>query len=311
MLTVLIATRNGEKTLPEVLEAYCRLDPPKGNWRLIVIDNGSTDDTKTVVMSFLSRLPLAYMFEATPGKNAALNTGLSKVEGNLVVFSDDDSVPQKDWLVQIRAMCDANPAFSIFAGKVIPRWQKTPSDWILNWVPLDCTFTVSDPELREGPIAYFHVFGPNMAIRREVFDAGYRFSVKIGPCGKSYPMGSETEFVRRLVHAGLRCWYSPNPVVEHIIDPDHLERAWILRRAMLFGRGNIRLNLKNNQNDQSWFGVPQYLIIQLLKRSFRVLYSVVTGDQREVFQARWDLSFCKGQVLEARQLRDERLYISD
>src|SRR5689334_11745006 len=109
MLTVLIASRNGEDTLGQVLDAYCRLDSPGGGWKLVVIDNASTDGTKSLVKSFETRLPLTYLFESAPGKNAALNQGLRVAEGDLVVFSDDDTVPRKDWLVQIRTVCDANP----------------------------------------------------------------------------------------------------------------------------------------------------------------------------------------------------------
>src|SRR5262249_9567770 len=153
------------------------------------------------------------------------------VEGDLVVLSDDDTIPGKDWLVQMRTVSDTNKSFSAFAGPVRPRWQKMPADWILDWVPMGPTFTISDPSLTEGPTEACNVFGPNMAVRQSVFESGHLFSVSIGPNGKDYPMGSETEFVRRIVRSGFRCWYSPKIVVEHIIDEEHLKRSWILRRA--------------------------------------------------------------------------------
>jgi len=66
------------------------------------------------------------------------------------------------------------------------------------------TYTVSDPNLKEGPTQAFNVVWANMAVRKEVFDSGHRFCSSIGPRGKSYPMGSETEFVRRMVALGMR-----------------------------------------------------------------------------------------------------------
>ena len=77
MLTVLIATHNGADTLPVVLEAYTKLKAPDGDWKLVIVDNGSTDSTNETIRAFTRRLPLTYVFEPRRGKNRALNTGLA------------------------------------------------------------------------------------------------------------------------------------------------------------------------------------------------------------------------------------------
>jgi hypothetical protein len=43
MVTVLLATYNGAETLPKGLNAYCQLQAPRAGWKLVVVDNGSTD----------------------------------------------------------------------------------------------------------------------------------------------------------------------------------------------------------------------------------------------------------------------------
>jgi L-malate glycosyltransferase len=306
MLTVLIASRNGAKRLREVLESFCALKEPKGDWKLVVIDNNSSDHTKEVVSAFFNRLPLVYLFEPTLGKNAALNRGLGEAEGDLVVFTDDDSVPHENWLVRMRAMCDANPGFDIFAGKVIARWQKTPPDWILDWVPLGCTFTVSNPLLIEGPIAPSHVFGPNMAVRRSVFDLGHRFCTKIGPRGKSYAMGSEAEFAQRLVRAGSQCWFSPDAIVEHLIDERHLKKSWVLRRAVLFGRGCMRLDFfESPWSYEAWPRVKRDLLRRLRQYTWGSFCAAIARDRERLFRNRWELSFWYGQLVEAYNLGRE------
>ena len=68
-----------------------------------------------------------------------------------------------------------------------------------------------------------------MAIRAEVFAAGYRFNVQLGPRGRNYPMGAETELTLRLANAGFTAWHCKQAVVEHIIRKFQLNRAWILR----------------------------------------------------------------------------------
>ena len=58
MVTVLLATYNRAETLPKGLNAYCQLQAPRAGWKLVVVDNGSTDGSKELVYSFMDRLPL-------------------------------------------------------------------------------------------------------------------------------------------------------------------------------------------------------------------------------------------------------------
>ena len=96
MLTVLFATYNGEKTLPAVLNAYSKQSLPKEEWKLVIVDNGSNDNTKEIINEFLPLLPITLLFEPRRGKNVALNTGLSHIEGDLIVFTDDDVLPHTE-----------------------------------------------------------------------------------------------------------------------------------------------------------------------------------------------------------------------
>ena len=182
MLTVLMATHNGAKTLPEVLSAYCKLDSPDGGWKLVIVDNGSTDSTKEIIASFASRLPLTYVFEPSLGKSTALNTGLRSITGDLVVMTDDDALARPDWLVQMRLAADAQPSFSIFGGAIVPHWEVPPPNWIL---PFWSVLTITDPAWEEGPTVVARVSGPNMGVRSNVIEAGYRFDASMGPGGST------------------------------------------------------------------------------------------------------------------------------
>src|SRR5262249_38669668 len=163
-LTVIVPTYNRAKTLPDVLDAYCRLRPPPGGWRMTVVDNASTDATRAVIESYGGRLPLKYVFEAKRGVSPARNAGVATIDGYLAVWSDDDAIPEPDWLVRMRAVADAHPDYAIFAGMIRPRWPQPPPQWVLDHVPLDVAFTLHDPAMAEGPVDPHLVWGPNMAI---------------------------------------------------------------------------------------------------------------------------------------------------
>ena len=277
MLTVLLASHNGGHTLPRTLAAFRALRPPAGGWRLVVVDNASSDDTRSIIGSFMGSLPISYLHEARLGKNAALNTGLAHVSGDLVVLTDDDVVPRADWLAELRALADAEPDFTVFGGAILPEWEVEPEQWILDWVNLSITYAVLDLSIAEGPVEPSTIFGPNMAVRRAVFDAGYRFDEDVGPRGLEYAMGSESEFIRRLVADGHRCWHTRRAVVRHMIRRDQLTAAWILGRAIRFGRGQIRNRLiQAGDQPRGALGLPRYLIRQIAMQGLNLAYPVIT-----------------------------------
>jgi L-malate glycosyltransferase len=304
MLTVLMATYNGAPTLPTVLDAYCRLQPPADGWKLVIVDNASTDTTREVVRGYSQKLPLTYLFETQKGKNAALNTGLNHVEGDLIVFTDDDAVPREDWLIELRAATDANPSFSIFAGVILPRWEKPPEPWILNWVPLGVTYALTDPAWPEGPITPRCVFEPNSAYRAKIFEAGFRFDPAMGPAGSNYPMGSGSEFHVRLMNAGFTAWHCKKAVVEHMVRSWQMEKPWVLKRAFRYGRGQYRQELsKELTSPRLFFGVPLFILREVGTKAFRVAKRRLTGNERELFAEKWNLNFAAGQAYEARQMQ--------
>src|ERR1700722_13369062 len=303
MITGLLSTKNRAEILREVLEAYGRLRVPVSGWKLVVIDNGSTDQTQEVLASFANSLPLESIYEPRPGKNLALNKGLGYVEGDLVVLTDDDAFPDADWLICLRKAADERPTFAMFGGVVLPRGAVSPPPWV-RWARLGPTYTVSDLSLSEGPIEPHHIFGPNMAVRASVFTEGIRFDSTIGPRDSNYAMGSETELVLRLQERGHKAWFVQGAVVEHYIRKEQLEKSWVLRRAVRFGRGQYRLyGLEQNSTGRSRSGVLLQLLCRALKPALFAGASFVFRKEGACFQARWRLNFICGQIQEACQDR--------
>ena len=303
MLTVLMATRNGSRILTSVLECFTQLQTPSSGWKLVIVDNGSNDRTGEIIQSFQMVLPLTYVFEGSLGKNAALNTGLAYVDGDLVVFTDDDVFPRPDWLLQFRKAADSHQAYSLFGGVILPRWQVPPAPWAA-WVPPAPVFTLTDPRLREGPIDPGLVYGPNMAVRAKIFNAGTCFDHSIGPRGAHYPMGSESEFLQRLKRQGHQAWHAQDAVVEHFIRDYQMDESWLLKRAIRFGRGQLRLLKASNPEEVSrWLGVPRRCFLRMIKRLMRIAVAWLKSDEKRLLVARWELNCLWGNVVEARLLR--------
>lgn len=310
MLTIFIATHNGAATLPRVLASYTQLLPPDGGWKVVIIDNGSDDNSAQIARSFAGRLPLVCMSEPRRGKNRALNTGLGELEGDLAVFSDDDSLPETDWLARLRASADGHPEYAVFGGRISPAWDAEPDEWILQWVRMAPVFSVTDAAWEEGPCKPTQVWGPNMAIRAEPLAKGYRFNERLGPNGSAvYAMGGETELTLRLTIAEkLKCWHCKGARVHHIITPPHMTRAWILKRAFHLGRCVHR-----ESKQKAAAGLPHVprgpavICTQLAREVVNLASARRSADMRRMFDARWQLNLWIGCLFEALSIRYEPL----
>jgi len=306
MLTVLMATHNGAGTLPRVLDSYIQLDSPPCGWKLIVVDNASTDETPDILKSYVGKLPLKIIFTEKRGKNIALNEGLKYVEGDLVVFTDDDVVPEQNWLVALWDAAGAHAEYDIFGGKIVPVWPVEPDDWIVRLVNFGVTYAITPVELVSGPVPALQIWGPNMAVRRKLFFEGHYFDCAVGPQEGQYKMGSETDFTCRLEQLGYRCWFVNEAVVGHIIRKHQLERKWIIQRAFRYGR-HVYSHEKGKMPGTTRFfrGVPRWVYRQLLSYYLDLVFSVLTNDLDKKFSSEWEISFLKGYIAEARTVAND------
>ena len=88
-LSVVIPVYNEERTIAPVVESVARLDCVL---EIIVVDDGSTDGTSTVLQGLVGRIPgLRYIrHERNSGKTAALRTGFGETRGDIVIVQDAD-----------------------------------------------------------------------------------------------------------------------------------------------------------------------------------------------------------------------------
>lgn len=300
MLTLIVVTRNGAKTLPRLFDALTRVESPDGGFKIVLADNGSTDATKQIVEHFQSSLPIRYIFEPNNGQNTARNKALEYREGHLVVFTDDDTIPESDWLVSLDRGAATHPDMTIFGGDILPNWETAPPKWILKEVDLGACFALSDPDRSEGECDASSVWGPNMAVRSHVFDEGHQFDETIGPKGTNYAMGSDTEFTTRLAKLGHRAWFCKGARVSHFVRVYQLKREWILGRAVRFGRGHYRLELRDSLlTGPTVFGMPSRAIRHTIKQFLRIGWAYLVRRDR-MFREYWRLNFLLGYLTEAR-----------
>ncbi len=237
-ITVLMASRDGEHVLPRTLGAYRQTRAPGVGWKIVIVDNGSTDSTSEIIEPFKKDLPLEVLRQSLPGKNRALNTGLAAVEGRLVIITDDDAIPHPSFLTAWARFLETGHDYELFGGSIEPLFEVPPPNWVLE-SRLLFALMFSERDLPEGPIDAGDIYGPNMAVRASIFDRGFRFDENIGPNASDpdYPMGSESEFCRRVASSRVKCWFAREARVFHLVRPAQLTAPAWAKRAYRCGRG--------------------------------------------------------------------------
>lgn len=98
-LSIIIATKDRASYLRRALASFeAQVGAP--SFEVIVVDNGSSDDTKGVVdaQAARERFPLTYVYEAEPNRGKARNRGIERATGYLVLFCDDDVIAPPGFL---------------------------------------------------------------------------------------------------------------------------------------------------------------------------------------------------------------------
>jgi glycosyltransferase involved in cell wall biosynthesis len=206
-ISLIVCTKNRARFLPFALESLSRLKV-QGPWELIVVNNGSTDNTQVLLENFaqsdVGHVKLVY--EARAGLANAQNAGLLVATGDIIAFTDDDCYPEPDFLEQIKT-CFAEGSISYLGGRV------------LLFDPQDAAITIQTRENRvEMPPFCFvptgAIHGAAFAFTRATLDQLGGFDPDLG-IGGTLNSGNDINALIRCSALGLAGAYDPRPVVYH------------------------------------------------------------------------------------------------
>ena len=245
-ISLIICTRNRASQLAKVLQRLCTMERSCER-ELIVVDNGSTDDTTAVIDDYRGKLDLKSVIERHAGLGRARNRGWRASSGDLIAFTDDDCYPNADFLTAIARSFTENQSLGFVAGRVT---LHNSQDYPITIIDRnDPRIFLPSEFVPAGAIA-----GANLAFRRSALEAVGGFDNYLGT-GTRFP-AEDIDIVARILAAGWYGAYDPGVVVAHdhgrrdITDVKRLSRQYDRGRGAYYAKcvldARIRLRAAKN-----------------------------------------------------------------
>lgn len=233
LLSVVISTCNRQADLQRCIDSLQRAQLREGrSCEIIVVDNNSADGTAALVRECAkaAHWPVRYVFEGRQGKSFALNTGLASVSGEVVAFTDDDTIVPADWLEVIADTFSANPEVACVGGMVqLFNAEDAP-------VSIQLASEASIVRMTNFAVDNIPIMGCNMAMRAEVLRKVGAFDTRFGP-GTSIGAAEDLDYLYRVLEGGFAIHYIPEIMLFHNHGRRSHEQLERLTRSYVTGRG--------------------------------------------------------------------------
>ena len=191
LISVIVPAYNEEKFIAACILSLEKQNFNKDDYEVIIIDNGSTDNTAKIVKNFNVKL----IHESKKGISYALNRGILEAKGRIVAVTNADSVVSSNWVSNIYSAFKNNSNAAIVSGRLI----LIPSNFLSYMGELFINFA--------GGFVLKNIVGPNFAIKKDIF-------CKVGGLKENINFNCETElFLRIKKNKGTAVFLWSNPVI--------------------------------------------------------------------------------------------------
>lgn len=132
LVSVVVPAYNEEKLIASCLASLQKQSFSKTNYEIIVVDNHSTDKTGEIA----KKMGVKVIFEPKKGVVFALEKGFSQTQGEIISFTDADTMVNKDWLKNIYQAFQNNPGLVFVGGRTIFRPRRVlsyPAEMVINF----------------------------------------------------------------------------------------------------------------------------------------------------------------------------------
>ncbi len=231
--SVIICTYNRANLLAQALDSVCEQTLSPSAYEVIVVDNRSNDQTKSIVERRMElNINLRYFLETQVGLSYARNRGWHEARGEYLAYIDDDCIAPKEWLAvawkviqQISPSILGGPYYAFFNTQT-PNWFK--DDYGSHMMGNEARFLNADEYLSGG----------NFFVHKNLLKIIGGFRIELGMAGENLAYGEETALIRwaRQNMPQASIYYEPRLFVYHLVRENKMQLSWLLRERFAAGR---------------------------------------------------------------------------
>jgi glycosyltransferase involved in cell wall biosynthesis len=226
-ISVIVPVYNASKTISQLITCLMNQSYPKDKYEIIIVDDGSKDETVEIVMSIAKENSLSNIkiirLEHNYGPATARNHGVMEAKGQIIAFTDADTLPDQNWLRGlVEAFDDEN------VGGV--RGETLTDSYLL--------FPVRVASIGGGYKTC------NIACRKEVLNNVGLFDERF-----RHPFGEDGDVAHRVLKKGFLIKDSPKAIVFHPVKELNLKQ--VMKMAML-RRYDVLFFCKHPENAKAY-----------------------------------------------------------
>ncbi|MGD0038398.1 MAG: glycosyltransferase, partial [Bacteroidota bacterium] len=192
--TVIVAARNEEKSIAQCLQSLVQQTYPVNRYEIIILDDGSTDMTASIVRSFSERYPNIHLFSLPVGterelgrKPLAIAKGIDQSAGEIILTTDADCIAPPRWIEIMVNHFENNVAF--VAGPVA---EQNCKNFFSKLEQLEFLSLITTAAGLIGSGRPIICNGANLAYRKDAF-------VAIGGFGNNGSSNDDESLMNRMI----------------------------------------------------------------------------------------------------------------
>ena len=306
-ISVIVPVYNDRDGLTATVHSLLEQEYPADGYEILVVDNGSTDDTQQVLIRYKKKFSCSFLYEIekNPGAAIARNRIVRKSDSEIIAFIDDDVKVEKEWLSALVEAYRRWPNASAVGGKAnlvfegpCPYWVQAKERQRLSEIDLGNKMMLLSADQT--------LYSLNLSFRKKAFNQWGLFREDLDRKGDRLLNGGETELLKRFQKKGAKIYYDPAMSVNHYVFSSRLKKAWFLRRSYWSGRTRVRVSFYDD-GVRPGFEIRE--IVQLGKSTGSFLYHLLRDgfESDAVYRSAEIICLLWGVVVEKVKLCFEKI----
>ncbi len=324
--SIIIPTFSRFDLLDKALKSLVKQDFLYSDFEIIVVDNGSTDNTQETVQRYIEKNKkhtIRYIFDDVPGLLTGRHRGAQEAHANILCFLDDDIEATSNWLQEVYNTFE-DPTIQLVGGKCLPIYDVTPPVWekklwsITNDYKMCGYYSLIDQGDEFKDCDPNLIWGLFFCIRKQTLYNAGGFHADVLPNHLMRFLGDgETGITMKIKELGLRSVYQPKAVLYHHVTKERLTVDYLKKRQFYQGCCNSYTEIRKNNGLVKPKQTVRQLTLRILAKHLlsmlfrylkmlkRVFLHKVIVDEFEIIQLEMNKSYNEGYFFHQNEAKND------